>query len=65
MSTLKQKLMEIETDLIEETIAIAPTHQTAGLLKDYDPILETILTERLRLIIKDIKEERKKENENI
>lgn len=58
MSVLKEKLMSINHNLIEETIAIAPTYQTAELIKEYDPAVETIMTETLRKIIKDIKEEK-------
>lgn len=58
MDILKEKLMKVKTDLIEETIAIAPTYQTAGLIEEYYPLVEEAMREALRLIIKDIKEER-------
>lgn len=58
MSILKEKLMNVNQNLIEETIAIVPTYQVAELIKEYDSVLEIIMTETLRTIIKDIKERR-------
>lgn len=60
MNELKEKLMEVEIDLIEETIAIAPTYQVANLLREYDPFIEELMTFTLRTIIKDIKVRRKR-----
>lgn len=59
MSILKEKLMNVNPDLIEETIAIAPLYQVAGMIKEYDPFLEELMTDTLRTIIKDIKARRK------
>lgn len=63
MSTLKEKLMSIDLNLIEKTIAEAPVYQIAELLHEYNPIIEEIMTEELRTTIKKIKEERN-HNEN-
>ena len=54
--------MEVKIDLIEETIATAPTFQTAKLIEEYYPLVEEAMREALRLIIKDIKEERNHED---
>lgn len=64
MSTLKEKLMKVKIDLIEEAIAIAPTYQTAKLIEEYYPLVEKAMKEALRLIIKDIKEERRNHENN-
>ena len=64
MNTLKEKLMEVKIDLIEETIAIAPTYQTAKLIEEHYPLVEEVMREALRLIIKGIKEERRNHENN-
>lgn len=64
MNILEEKLMEVKIDLIEETIAIAPTYQTAKLIEEHYPLVEEAMREALRLIIKDIKEERRTYEDN-
>lgn len=64
MNTLEEKLMKVKIDRIEETIAIAPTFQTAKLIEEYYPLVEEAMREALRLIIKDIKEERRNHEDN-
>lgn len=59
MSVLKEKLKSIKPNLIEETIAIAPTYQVAELIREYDPFLELAMADTLRAIIKDIRDEEK------
>lgn len=64
MNALEEKLMKVKIDRIEETIAIAPTYQTAKLIEEYYPLVEEAMREALRLIIKDIREERRKYEDN-
>lgn len=59
MDILKEKLMKVKIDHIEETIATAPTYQTAELIEEYYPRIEEAMREALRLIVKYIKEERR------
>lgn len=64
MNALEEKLMKVKIDHIEETIAIAPTYQTAKLIEEYYPLVEEAMREALRLIIKDIKERKIQHEDN-
>lgn len=64
MNILKEKLMRVDINLMEETIALAPTYQIAELIKEYDAVVEVIMTETLKTIIKDIKERRARYENN-
>lgn len=64
MSILKERLMKIEPNFMEETIALAPMCMIAELIKEYEPTLETLIVETLKTIIKDIKEERRNHENN-
>ena len=48
MNTLEEKLMKVKIDRIEETIAIAPTFQTAELIEEHYPLVEEAMREALR-----------------
>lgn len=58
MSILKEKLIEIDVDLIEETIAISPTCQIDELLREHEQFLEELKAITLRAI-KEVKARRK------
>lgn len=60
MSALKEKLTDIDPDYIEEAIALTPTYMITELIGEYEPTLEKLIKETLKIIIKDIREETKR-----